>query len=237
VYQQFEYILVGSKKMEQVFIDAFGLSSSNMLRLGIPRTDLFFQKRKIEKIKKELTDTYPIFNKKKIILYAPTFRDGNVDDFSIPFDFSLLQERLSNEYVFLLKLHPAIKNAINVDKYEGFVYDFSKYPKINDLLFISDYLISDYSSIPFEYSFLHKPMIFFPYDLEEYMSTRGFWEPYEELVPGPIAYSTEAIIEVILETKIDLDRISRFHHVWNEFSNGESSSNVAKQINKWLMES
>lgn len=236
VYRQFQYLLVGSKKMEQIFGDAFGLPSSHMLRLGIPRTDLFFQQNTIQTVKKELATKYPFIQNKKVILYAPTFRDNQIEDFTISLDFQKLKDKLSNDYVFLLKLHPAIKNTVDTKNFNGFLYDFSNYPKMNDLLFISDYLITDYSSIPFEYSFLNKPMIFYPYDLEDYKSTRGFWTEYQDLVPGPIVYSTEEIIDVIVKGKTDISKVSSFHLDWNEYSAGNASRNVALQINTWLNE-
>ncbi|PAD80578.1 hypothetical protein CHH57_24335 [Niallia circulans] len=105
---------------------------------------------------------------------------------------------------------------------------------LNDLLFITDILITDYSSIPFEFSFLQKPMIFYPYDLDEYRKTRGFWVPYHELVPGPIAYSTEEIVQFIHLSSFKMEKIANFHQEWNTYSIGNSSKNVVQTINSWL---
>lgn len=234
VYKQFDYFIVGSKKMENIFIEAFGVNSSQFIYSGIPRTDIFFDESKKSEIVQNLKSTYPLMKDKKVILYAPTFRDGELNNYHLPIDLSYLQKKLGDSYVLILKLHPAIKNYIDLEKYQHFTLNLSNYPRINDLLFITDYLITDYSSIPFEFSFLHKPMIFFPYDLENYLSTRGIWESYESMVPGPVVYSTEAIVNVIKSNSFDRKRIATFHQSWNEFSLGYSSSNLVTVIEEWI---
>ncbi|WP_312097374.1 CDP-glycerol glycerophosphotransferase family protein [Niallia sp.] len=236
VYNQFDHIIVGSKKMEHIFIEAFGVKSSQFIYTGIPRTDIFFDEITKRKIVQNLQSTYPLIKDKKIILYAPTFRDGELNNYRLPIDLSSLQKRLGDSYILILKLHPAIKNSIDIEKYHNFALNLSNYPRINDLLFITDYLITDYSSIPFEFSFLHKPMIFFPYDLEDYIATRGIWESYESMVPGPVVYSTEAIVDAICSNSFDLNRITSFHQTWNEFSVGHSSSNLVLLIEEWINE-
>lgn len=236
VYNQFDNIIVGSKRMENIFIEAFGVSPSQFIYSGIPRTDIFFDEIQKSKIVQNLQSTYPLMKDKKVILYAPTFRDGELYNYRLPIDLSFLQEKLGDSYVLLLKLHPAIKNNIDIEKHQNFALNLSNYPRINDLLFVTDYLITDYSSIPFEFSFLHKPMIFFPYDLEDYLATRGIWESYESMVPGPIVYSTEDIVNTIESNSFDYNRITTFHQTWNEFSVGHSSSKLVSLIEEWLTE-
>lgn len=236
VYNQFDNIIVGSKKMENIFSEAFGAKSSQFIYSGIPRTDIFFDESRKKKIIQDLQSTYPLLKDKKTILYAPTFRDGELNNYRLPIDLTYLQEKLGDTYVLILKLHPAIKNDIHLEKYQNFALNLSNYPKINDLLFITDYLITDYSSIPFEFSFLKKPMVFFPYDLEDYLATRGIWENYESMVPGPVVYSTEAIVNVIESNSFDRNKMKTFHQTWNEFSLGYSSSKFVSLIDEWLQE-
>lgn len=234
VYNQFDYILSGSKKMSAIYQQAFSVSEKRMLEIGIPRTDIFFDQHYIKKVKDTFYTKYPTFREKKIILYAPTFRDDQGETSDLPLNFAYFKEKLKSDYILLIKLHPSIKNAMDLSNYEGFVYDLSSYPTMNDLLFISDILITDYSSIPFEYSFLQKPMIFYPYDLEEYSQNRGFWEPYDQLVPGPIARNSEEIVDYINHSSFDYKKIENFHEDWNTYSLGNASKNVANQLHKWL---
>ncbi|CAI9385747.1 MULTISPECIES: CDP-glycerol glycerophosphotransferase family protein [Bacillaceae] len=234
VYNQFENIIVGSKKMEYVFMEAFGAKPSQFIYSGIPRTDIFFDEAMKMKIIQDLSLTYPSIKDKKILLYAPTFRDDQLDNYQLPIDIPLLKENLGENYLLILKLHPAIKTNIDIETYKDFVLNLSNYKKINDLLFITDYLITDYSSIPFEFSFLQKPMIFFPYDLEEYTKNRGMWEPYEGMVPGPVVHSTEEIVNTIINNSFRVKEIQEFHQEWNTFSIGNSSSNLSALIIDWV---
>ncbi|HWJ77730.1 MAG TPA: CDP-glycerol glycerophosphotransferase family protein [Niallia sp.] len=231
VYSQFDYIISGSETMSQIFQEAFSISKEKIIHTGIPRTDIFFDKQYIESTKEKLYKKYAIFKHKKIILYAPTFRENEEDISEVfPLNISYLKQKLGSDYILLIKLHPSINKKMNINQYDGFVYDFSDYALINDLLFISDILITDYSSIPFEYSFLQKPMIFYPYDLEEYTRTRGFWTDYDSLVPGPVAYNTEDIVENIINSSFNMEQLDYFHQKWNTYSIGESSKNVVAFI-------
>jgi len=94
----------------------------------------------------------------------------------------------------------------------------------------TDILITDYSSIPFEFSLLEKPMIFFAYDLDEYKETRGFGEDYEKLVPGPVVKDTDSVIEVIKQDQFDLGHVKAFAQEWNEYSNGDSSKRLIEAL-------
>ena len=97
-------------------------------------------------------------------------------------------------------------------------------------MLITDILVTDYSSIPFEFALLERPMIFYAYDLEEYMKTTGIIENYMDLVPGPIVYNTEEIIEVIQGQYFDMKKVKEFAEEWNRFSKGNSSEQLALKI-------
>ncbi|MEK5524010.1 CDP-glycerol glycerophosphotransferase family protein [Heyndrickxia sp. FSL W8-0423] len=227
VYNKFEKIIVGSDEMAEIFKEAFNISENNILYTGIPRTDLFYNENYQNLIREELLGKNPLFKHKKVIFYVPTFRDGSLNDFELHLDLDQLYRELSKEYVVIIKLHPAITNKLMINKkFDNFVFDFSSYSNVNDLLFITDYLITDYSSIPYEFSLLEKPMIFYPYDLEEYQQQRGFWGPYEKLVPGPIAYETQDIIKIIKNDQFDYEQIRTFAKTWNKYSKGTSSENI-----------
>src|SRR5699024_11984423 len=103
-----------------------------------------------------------------------------------------------------------------------FIYNVSNYPWINDLLVGSDVLITDYSSIPFEYSLLQKPMIFYAYDYDEYALKRGIWDDYTERVPGPVVYNTNQLIETICDVHFMFDNVQSFFYDWIAYFNGVS---------------
>jgi teichoic acid glycerol-phosphate primase len=235
VYHHFHKIAVGSEGLAQIYYEAFGLKDLHILRLGIPRTDLFYDKDKIQLLRNKITASIPDIQKKSVLLYAPTYREADLQQFQLHLNIKKLYEQFSDTHILLIKLHRAIQNDSNLEEdYPGFIYDLSHYPNLNDLLVVTDCLITDYSSVPFEYSILEKPMIFFPYDLEEYRKERGFWENYEEFVPGPIAYNTEEIIDIIKLNSFDKQKIVNFRNNWNTYSDGNASYAVAQYICKKL---
>ncbi|WP_040207122.1 CDP-glycerol glycerophosphotransferase family protein [Neobacillus jeddahensis] len=232
VYGKFNKVVVGSEEMVSIFKDSFGLPSGNILRTGIPRTDFFYEKAKQEEVKVNFEKNYPRIQGKKIVLYAPTFRDSQLLDFEINLDIEKMYQNLKDNYILFIKLHPAVNTTKKDYKlmYPDFVYDFSSYKRMNELLFIADVLITDYSSIPFEFALLKKPMIFFPYDLEFYKKERGVIENYESVVPGPIHFDTDQIIQSIVKNEYDFGMIQAFSDKWNKYSTGESSKKLVNYI-------
>src|SRR5699024_5872175 len=174
-----------------------------------------------EAAKNSLVADYPVINEKKVMLYAPTYRDNELDIGELKLDIEKMYQAFKHDYVLLLRLHPAINGEFQ-NKYPGFVINVSGNYNINHLLVITDILITDYSSIPFEFSLLNKPMVFFAYDLDQYAIDRGFWETYEDLVPGPVVENTNDLVDVIRNRTFDLERIKEFASQWNQFSQGAS---------------
>ncbi|WP_071460848.1 CDP-glycerol glycerophosphotransferase family protein [Bacillus massilinigeriensis] len=231
VYSKFDKVIVGSEEMAEIFKKAFGINESKILRTGIPRTDLFYDTKRHQHVKNKYLLNNPEFRNKKVILYAPTFRDTSIHSFQMPLNLDMMKDVLGQEYILILKLHPAIKQGVKIkETLKDFVYDFSDCKNINELFFISDLLITDYSSIPFEYCILNKPMIFFPYDLKDYSKTRGFWEDYESFVPGPVVYTTSQLVNVICKITLNSSRCEEFNKKWNRYSTGNSSNNIVKYI-------
>jgi CDP-glycerol glycerophosphotransferase len=141
---------------------------------------------------------------KKVILYAPTWRDNQFDPtigytYDLRIDFGRLREELGDGYVVLFRVHYLVMRSFDFAKYEGFIYDCSDYDDINDLYLISDLLLTDYSSVFFDYAVLEKPMLFYMYDLEEYAGkTRGFYFDVSEL-PGRILTDEDELAAAVRE--------------------------------------
>ncbi|MGG2971697.1 CDP-glycerol glycerophosphotransferase family protein [Geobacillus stearothermophilus] len=233
VYRQFHKVVVGSEAMAHLFMQAFQLPEKAILRTGVPRTDFFYDVAKHQSIKEKLYRENPLLRDKKVILYAPTYRDDELETFDLQLDL----ERMYNElaplgYVLLLKLHPAVKRRLDYDRqrYANFLFDYSDYRDVNELLLVTDWLISDYSSIPFEFCLLQKPMIFYMYDIESYRRKRGLWAGWEEKLPGPILFTTEQIIDYIRQGNVDFDAIRSFAEKWNRYSKGRSSENLVDYL-------
>ncbi|NUH85498.1 CDP-glycerol glycerophosphotransferase family protein [Bacillus firmus] len=235
VYEKFDKVIVGSDVMANTFMNAFNLPKERILRTGIPRTDFFYDENKKKQIMNRLMEENKSLKSKRKILYAPTYRDQQLDHFDLKLEMNKMYKELGDEFIVLLRLHPAIKNTENYSKkYPGFVYDYSS-PNydINELLLIADYLITDYSSIPYEFSLMNKPMLFFAYDLDKYSEERGLVDGYEKMVPGPVVHETSQIVDIIKKDRFNYGKIKEYASRWNKYSTGNSSE---KFVNYLFME-
>src|SRR5690625_125738 len=231
VYQRFDHVVVGSEKMATIFKEGFGISDQQILRTGVPRTDFFFDALTKEEVGNTLEILFPIINEKKVIRYAPTYRDNELNVSDLKLDIKNMYSRLREDHVLFLRLHPAVTVEVK-NTYPDFVYNVSNEYNINHLLLITDILITDYSSIPFEFSLLNKPMVFFAYDIDEYADARGFWDNYDKLVPGQIVENTDDLIDVLKAGNYNMEQIETFSNEWNQYSDGNSSKRLIKAVYK-----
>jgi len=230
VYSQFTHIVVGSDEMSEIFQRSFQLEATRMIKTGIPRTDLFFNQQEQDEIKEKLYGVFPVLRDKKVILYAPTFRDAKNNDQDFPLDAEKLLNILGSDYVIMIKSHPSAEFETPANFGQSII-DVSKYKDVNHLLLLTDILITDYSSIPFEYSLLEKPMIFYAYDLDTYMQTRGIQGDYERIVPGPVARTTDEVLHHI-QTYKDIAAIRTYKEKWNMYSTGRSAYKLIEALYK-----
>lgn len=186
----------------EVFRRAFAFDKE-MLEIGYPRNDVLIRENHKNAIVQK-KERLGIPTDKKVLLYAPTWRDdeftkeGNYR-FEPKMDFQFLKEMLSDEYVLIVKYHYLIRDAIDLGMYSGFVYDFDASVDISELYLVSDALITDYSSVMFDYCILRRPIYFYLYDLEKYKNTlRGFYFDIEKEAPGPISRTTKELLRDIL---------------------------------------
>ena len=213
ISQNTDYLIVTSKNIISYYSEAFQMPKDKIKPLGLPRMDYYFENHNLNKLKKDFCEKYSLSQDKKIILYAPTFRDeekfNNVFNY---LDLDKFNEKLSDEYILALRLHPKIKDFYKDDiSAQGKYVDVSNWESEQELMLISDVLITDYSSIMIEYSALNKPTVFFTYDLNEYLANeRGFYYDFKTTVPGPIVYTSDELIDVIENEKFDKSKISEF---------------------------
>lgn len=236
------HLIVGSNEMVPMYKSAFGMNFEKIFSIGSPRTDIFFNKNIINKKIKNFYNLYPELINKKLILYSPTFRDKNYkrafekikgNTFNAEFNTDIINvlKYLDDNYVFLLRLHPHISNNfsftnLNLEKnIENRFYNFSNFADVNTLLLVSDILITDYSSIIFEYSLLNKKMIFYPYDLEEFKKiSRNFYFKYETFVPDLILYNPKDIADYIKQGVFK--DYHEFSNSYMEYCDGHSTKRL-----------
>lgn len=239
--KRFSYFISPSEYATKCFKSAFNLKKLGkediIIEKGYPRNDYLFNYTDddILKLKKELN----IPKNKKVILYAPTFRDNQHSSgigytYKLGLDIDNLYENLKDDYVMLFRTHYFVSNTIDFNKYEGFIYDVSNYDDISRLYVISDILLTDYSSVFFDYANLKRPIIFYMYDLDEYKNKmRDFYIDLEEL-PGPIIEKEEELINEIKNYSKDKyeKKYKEFNNKFNYLDDGNSSNRVIEQIFK-----
>ncbi len=233
-HRNYTKAIVSSKNVIKHYAEGFGIEKERVIPTGIPRTDIFFDDIYKQKVRERLYEEYPYLKDKKVIMFAPTFRGNGQRSAYYPMevlDLKKIYEDLHEEYVFLFKIHPFVKNDITIPyQYSEFYHDFSSYREINDLLFITDILITDYSSVCFEFALLNKPMIFFAYDIEEYVRTRDFYYEFHSFIPGPLVRSTDEMLRTIQNGEYKMDLIPPFVHYFFGELDGRSSERVVDQL-------
>ena len=224
-----DYLIVTSDNIKEYYSEAFQMPTNKIKSLGLPRMDYYFENRDVDKLKENLLAKHNVPTDKKIILYAPTFRDE--EKYNNVFNYLNLEEFnrvLGDEYVLALRLHPKIKDFYKDDiSAIGQYIDVSSYESEQELILISDILITDYSSIMIEYVALNKPVVVFTYDLDSYLSNeRGFYYDFKETVPGPIVFTSSELIDVIKNNKFDKSKISEFLKTQFNVIDGNSSKRI-----------
>ena len=146
-----------------------------------------------------------------------------------------MQKRLGNEYVVVLRMHYYIASNMDISAFQGFAYDESHYNDITELYLISDILITDYSSVFFDYGNLRRPMLFFTYDLEKYRDMlRGFYLDIEKDVPGPILYTSDEVIDAIEHidtiTEKYKERYDVFYERFCSVDDGHASERICTKV-------
>ncbi len=237
---KWDYLVAPNQYSSEIFERAF-LFNGEMIESGYPRNDYLIQEDNQETID-GLKESLNIPTDKKVILYAPTWRDNQFyQKGKYKFDLSLnldrMRKELGEEYVVVLRMHYLIAENFDLGPYEGFAYDLSKHEDIRDLYLISDILITDYSSVFFDYANLRRPIIFYVYDLDEYRdSLRGFYLDLETEAPGPLTKSTSEVIQSIKEFENKNYRLgTEFEEFYNRFcswEDGGSSRRVVEQVFK-----
>lgn len=213
-HRQYSYGIAGSKHIAPFFSELWGINDERVIATGMPRMDEYLDSSHREVLIKELYEQFPICNGKKVILYAPTYRGKNSSTAFYPYDlidFKGLYDVCGDEYVVLFKMHPwVVEDIVIPEEYSDKFIDVKSYPNINNLFYIVDLLITDYSSNIFEFSLMHKPMLFFAYDKIQYSFSRGFHRAYEESAPGKVVYTFDALLDAIKNKDFEYEKVEDY---------------------------
>ncbi len=234
---KYDYMVSPSDFTSKIFPSAFGVDKDKLLEVGYPRNDclLNVDEKQVKALKEELG----IPMDKKVLLYAPTWRDNNYTmkgfQFELEVNFALWKEILGDEYVVLFKPHYLIVTKFDMEAYEGFVYLMNANMDIATLYPLADVLVTDYSSVFFDYAILKRPIYFYMYDLENYRDElRGFYIDINSDLPGDIFEDEKAMLEAIKADEFNYERLNEFSKYYNSNEDGKSAQKILDVIYKDL---
>lgn len=210
VYQNYGQFIVPGKKSAQQFADALDLPMNQFKSLGMPRTDQYFNRDRI--IEKD----------ERIVLYAPTYREN--DRFEVTEYILNLHETLSKHgYKFMVKLHPSVNVSNRLNEVKFIDSKESILPYVEK----AEWVITDYSSIPFEACLFHSKMILFVPDFEEYSKVPGVISNYETIIDVPIVHSVDELIDSIVNNRHgDLD----WAKTWYDLEPGKATTRIINEF-------
>lgn len=233
-HRMYDYAVVSSKNIAKHYAEGFGIPDSCVLPSGVPRTDIFCDNGYKEKTRAAFFEKYPQLKNKKIILFAPTFRGKGQMSAYYPtdkFNPNEICSALGDEYAIIIKLHPFCKEKYKIEeKYKNRIIDLSNADELNDLLFVTDLLITDYSSVVFEASLLDIPMLFYAFDLDEYIENRDFYYDFKEFIPGKTVFLQDELIKAVQSNDFESEKVEKFKHKFFDDIDGQSSQRVANKI-------
>lgn len=230
-HKQYTHVITGSEHLVDVFREVFGIEKEAFYPVGMPRLDGFLSENRISAFRKDFYERYPELEDKMIILFAPTYRGAEQKEAYYDYDridlARIYEFCKGNNYVFLIKMHPFVKELIDIpEEYSDAVYEFSGYPNINDLYYITDLLITDYSSNYFEYALMQRPVIFYTYDREIYELTRGVHRSIRENAPGKVCDTFDELMQALTDGDFEEEKIKKF--VEDNF--GEYQGNASDRV-------
>jgi len=221
VYNHITDYVVGSDKMGQVFADSYHVPLDRMRVVGYPRSDRYRQSAWIDQTTAAIYAQYPDFQQQELILYAPTYRAGV--KFELPADFSQLSLRPNQRLV--VKLHPHLAE-LEQQLQQEYPEQITLVPEFStdELLTVANTLISDYSSVIFDYALLPncQKMVFYVFDWQSFHDAVGLQPDFEQWAPGPLVADMVTLNQVLARPAEPL-QLTNFNQLWNTQNDGHAT--------------
>lgn len=238
MHMHYSLVPISSGDLAPFYEAAFDIKPGIVKGMGMPRTDIYFNEEYVANARANLLQHFPEIGDRKVILFAPTFRGPSVAKsfYKVDIDFRKYKEMLGDEYVFITKFHPLMAKGGLTDsmkvKGAGFVFDATYLLSPEEALCAADVLIGDYSSIVFEYLLLERPIVSYIFDLDNYVSDRGLFCPYEETMPGPYAFDQEELLEALMTVDqwFDIEKTRRYRKKFMADCDGHTAERIFHYI-------
>ena len=222
-FKNTDLVITGSRFSTEMFRRSFHYEGE-ILECGMPRDGVLLHTP--TSLREDVCKYYHVSVDKKILLYAPTYRDkGNMTQFTL--DYQRVLDQLGDEYVMLLRLHPRMAKYAKSLTYTNRLINASDYPDMQELMAVSDIMITDYSAVMFNFAMTGRPVYLFATDVEEYRKQRDYYFDIYDL-PFPLATTTENLIQNLLSVDIDTYE-KKLDQFWDEIGL-RKNSNAAQLI-------
>jgi len=234
IHSNYSIALVSSMNVAPHYAEAFNQPLDIFTgAVGMPRADLFGDAERRAAAEARARSVFPQLAGRTVVLYAPTFRGETVGSarYENLLDLREMRRVLGDEYVVLLKLHPFVHEGLVIPPdLAEFALDACAYPDVNELMLVSDVLVSDYSSVIYEFALLDRPILFLAPDEDAYDLERGFYFDFRREAPGPIFDDTAGLAAAIRAGDFDLARVSAFARASFDVADGRATRRVVEDI-------
>lgn len=234
--ERYNYMISPNRFCTKVFQTSFGIDRKRLIETGYPRNDFLTNhtNEDVIRVKKK----YGIPLDKKVVLYAPTWRDNSYVaagyTFKLEVDFREWKKKLPADTVVVFKPHYLIINMFENDQeLDGFLYSIPAEAEISELYIIADQMVTDYSSVFFDYAILKRPIYFYMYDLEQYASDlRGFYLDIHKDLPGKVYRNEGKMLEDMARNNYDYEQLKQFNAQFNNREDGHAAQRVLDVLKK-----
>ena len=243
-YRKYTKVAVTSETVRPCFAEAFDVPEKCVKAVGRPRTDMFFDRNETAEARERVYKAFPDLRDKKVVLVAPTYRGRKVEDAHYDFEqlgLDFLAGCLGNKYHIITKWHPALYSNMmrgicespvlsGYDEKNAKITDVSAYGDINDLLTVADVLVTDFSSVIFDYFLLDKPVVYFIYDRENYQENRGLYFDFKDYLYGEVAFDRKSLAAAIKAEKTCKSSRHAFKEKFMKSCDGRSTERVIEWV-------
>ncbi|WP_407384562.1 CDP-glycerol glycerophosphotransferase family protein [Ruminococcus sp.] len=226
-----DFAIADSMAIRHFFSEPFGILEEQVIPTGMPRMDAYLSEEHRRTAVEKLYASYPALKGKQIILFAPTYRGRNRKTAYYPYELidfdGLYRYCEDNDAAVLFKMHPWVPGEVALDaRYRDRFFSMNAYPDINELFYITDLLITDYSSCIYEFMLMKKPMLFFAFDKDRYSVSRGFHRDYASNVPGKICMTFDEVLRAMRARDFEFEKVERMLPEYFDHADTDSSDRV-----------
>lgn len=229
--QNYDYVIAGSDAWKSVYARSFGVSENQVRPLGVARTDTLYDSEWRQKAEEHICNKYPVIRNRYVIFYVPTFRGNIIDGLGYEhLNLEKVLRDLPEDTVILYRMHPLLKK-VSLGEDERIINVAED--DLNELYTVADCLVTDYSSVVFDFSIMKKKILLYVPDLDEYRQERGLNISLEN-IPGEICKSRQELVSALQKRVYSVEEMERFHRQYAGYLDGHSTERIGRFILRLL---